>query len=53
MCIKMFIYLAKRKEGPVSKSKITKRYYSRTIGTYIRRKDPVLFNVGYEEWRAE
>lgn len=51
--IENYMYLIAKENKPNDKSKITKRYYNKTIGTYIRRKDPTLFNTGYEVWSIE
>jgi len=51
--IEKYIYLANdgtgNKDGRTAK--ISKRYYSRTLGSYLRRRDPTLFEIGYQEWR--
>lgn len=51
--VENYMYLTAKENKPNDKSKITKRYYNKTIGTYIRRKDPMLFNMGYEVWSRE
>ncbi len=51
--VENYMYLTAKENKPNDKSKITNRYYNKTIGTYIRRKDPTLFNMGYEVWSRE
>lgn len=35
------------------KHQFTYYYYAKYLGKLLRMKDPIAFNVGYNEWRAE
>lgn len=50
--VTQFEYLTSPTRGTfVSRSTIRKYYRRKKIGSLLYRLDPILFNVGYSEWR--
>lgn len=47
-----FIYLTNKTRGKhISEKTLIKAYYNKTLGSLLRKYDPIAFRVGFNEWQ--